>query len=238
MSEITRMLSLALSQIGTQEQPPDSNRVKYNTAFYGKEVSGSAYPWCCAFIWWLFGQVGRPELFFGGKKTASCTTLYQYYRKLGQTIPPEQAQPGDLVFYVFDGNSNGIMNHIGLCERSANGSVTTIDGNTGTQSDANGGAVMRRTRSLRYVGGVARPAYSAEQKEEETMTQEQFTALYDQLNPLYTTLDQVPEYWRTDVQALISSGAIQGDNTHAISIRRDTLQAAIVSKRYADQHKS
>ena len=27
---------------------------KYNTAFYGREVSGRAYPWCMAFIWWVF----------------------------------------------------------------------------------------------------------------------------------------------------------------------------------------
>jgi len=38
------------SQIGVKESPANSNKVKYNTAFYGREVSGSDYPWCAVFV--------------------------------------------------------------------------------------------------------------------------------------------------------------------------------------------
>lgn len=38
------VLQVAISQIGIKEFPANSNRVKYNTWYYGKEVSGSAYP--------------------------------------------------------------------------------------------------------------------------------------------------------------------------------------------------
>lgn len=38
------------SQVGVKESPANSNKVKYNTAFYGREVSGPDYPWCAVFI--------------------------------------------------------------------------------------------------------------------------------------------------------------------------------------------
>ena len=52
------LLELARGELGTRESPAGSNRVKYNTAYYGREVSGAAYPWCCVFIWWLFREAG------------------------------------------------------------------------------------------------------------------------------------------------------------------------------------
>ena len=60
------ILALARKELGTAESPAGSNHVKYNTAYYGREVSGGAYPWCCVFLWWLFQTAGAPELFYGG----------------------------------------------------------------------------------------------------------------------------------------------------------------------------
>ena len=39
-----RILSAAQAEIGVKESPANSNSVKYNTAYYGREVSGSAVP--------------------------------------------------------------------------------------------------------------------------------------------------------------------------------------------------
>ena len=141
-----KLLELARGELGTKEAPAGSNRVKYNTAYYGREVSGPAYPWCCVFQWWLFRQAGAGELFYAGGKTASCTELYRYYKRRGRTVDAAELQSGDLVFFVFDGGTSGCMNHVGICESVKNGFVTTIDGNTGTDSEANGGAVLRRRR--------------------------------------------------------------------------------------------
>ena len=115
MSEKEALLDLARSQLGEAESPLGSNRVKYNTAYYGREVSGSAYPWCCVFQWWLFRQAGLGELFYGGGKTASCTQLYRFYRGKGWTVDKNRLRPGDLVFFVFDGGKSGCMNHVGIC---------------------------------------------------------------------------------------------------------------------------
>lgn len=150
------LLRLAASQLGIKESPAGSNKVKYNTAYYGREVSGSAYPWCVVFLWWLFREGGGSGLFYGGNKTASCTTLYGYHRGKGQAVT--DYRPGDVIFFDFSGEKK-ITEHVGLCESVEAGYITTIDGNTGTTNEANGGAVMRRKRTLKYVSGAYRPAY-------------------------------------------------------------------------------
>lgn len=152
------ILSVARSQIGTKESPSGSNNVKYNTAYYGREISGAAYPWCCVFLWWVFQSVGAAKLFFGGEKTAYCPTAESYYKKAGQWHDVPKA--GDIVFYDF-GNT-GASNHIGIVESvNEDGSITAIEGNTSLSSEDNGGAVMRRVRSGACVRGYARPLYEA-----------------------------------------------------------------------------
>ena len=47
MATVDDILKTALAEVGVTEYPPNSNNVKYNTAYYGHEVSGSAYPWWC-----------------------------------------------------------------------------------------------------------------------------------------------------------------------------------------------
>ena len=46
------LLRIATAEIGTKENPAGSNKVKYNTWYYGREVSGKAYPWCMVFVQW------------------------------------------------------------------------------------------------------------------------------------------------------------------------------------------
>lgn len=49
-----RLVQIAAGQVGVKEYPANSNNVKYNTWYYGKVVSGSAYPWCAVFVCWCF----------------------------------------------------------------------------------------------------------------------------------------------------------------------------------------
>lgn len=209
------VIKCAEKYLGIKEYPPDSNNVTFNTRYYGREVSGPAYPWCCAFQWCLFQDAGAPELFYGGKKTASCTVLYNWYRSQGQTVPEDKLQPGDLVFFVFDGGKSGCMNHIGLCVAVEPGYVTTIDGNTGTSNDANGGAVMRRRRSLKYVGGAARPAY---EKEKEVGMK------------LYRYVDELP-YGKDEVTRAIRNGYIKLREDGSMGLWECNIQTVILMDR-------
>ncbi len=62
-----------------------------------------------------------------------------------------------------------------------------------------------------------------------------FNSIYNAENPKYTSIEQVPEYWREEVREMIKYGAINGDNSSNISIRREALQAAVIAFRAAKQ---
>lgn len=145
------MVERALAEEGVSEWPPDSNQVKYNEWFYSKKVSGSAYPWCCAFIAWLFRDTKLV------KKTAACADLLTYLDKKGQTVSLKDARPGDLIFFKF-GKTQKKTNHIGIITAFQKGVYQTIEGNTSVTSNDNGGAVMRRFRASNIVA-IARPLY-------------------------------------------------------------------------------
>ena len=202
-----KLLELARGEIGVKEEPRGSNRVKYNTAYYGREVQGSAYPWCCAFQWWLFRQAGAGKLFFDGGRTAHCETLYQFYRRKGQVVEKGCLKPGDLVFFNFHGGTR--MEHIGICEWVEPGYVVTIDGNTG-DDERNGGVVARKRRSLQYVLGAARPEY--EEVEEMKM---------------YRYAVEVPEWARDSVEKAIGHGFVRMDETGAMSLWEVNLQPLV-----------
>ena len=153
---LTAVLEIAQSQLGVCESPANSNKVKYNTAYYGREVSGSAYPWCMAFVWWVFREAG-----FNLKKTASCSVLAGAYKTAGQWVT-EDYRKGDIVMFDFSGKKSK-TEHVGIVvDIGADGeSVITVEGNTSVASNANGGEVMRRERSVKYITGACRPNYGA-----------------------------------------------------------------------------
>ena len=160
MARASDLLALARGELGVTESPRGSNKVKYNDAY-----GGGPKAWCCVFLWWLFDRAGASELFYGGGKTAYAPTLQTYHRKAGQAVTGDY-KPGDVIF--FDFNGNGTADHVGLCESWDGQSITTIDGNTGEGNEANGGCVMRRTRSRNTICGAYRPAYEPEAISKET----------------------------------------------------------------------
>lgn len=181
-----KILEIARGEIGEREFPPNSNKIKYNTAYYGREVSESNYAWCAVFVWWCFREAGAPELFYGGGKTAYCPTLKNYHKK--QAVKGDY-QPGDVIFFNFSGKTNAA--HVGICESFDGTYITTIDGNTGTGNEANGGAVMRRKRSKKYIVGAYRPAY-----EEDKMTEEQVKKIARAVCAQLMELDGYPMFLR------------------------------------------
>ena len=166
------LLDVAINELGTKESPRGSNNVKYNTHYYGRPVSGKAYPWCCAFVWDVFRMAGASKLFYGGGKTAYCPSLLTYHRRQGEGVAAGDYRPGDVIFFNFSGGTTAA--HVGICERWNGKKITTIDGNTGVGNEANGGAVMRRTRDKKYIVGAYRPRYA---KEVEDMTVDELRAI-------------------------------------------------------------
>lgn len=150
------VINTAAKYIGVKENPPKSNNVIFNTVYYGHAVSGSDYPWCGVFQWYVFNECGAGELYYGGKKCAYTPTLANYYKSINRWY--STPKPGDLVFFKFSGSNR--INHVGLVTKVIDGvTIQTIEGNTSSGNDANGGAVEQRTRSTKYIVGYGRPLY-------------------------------------------------------------------------------
>lgn len=163
----SEIIALAESQIGTTEYPPNSNNVKYNTAYYGREVHGdTAYPWCMVFIWWLFYALSASSIFYDGARVAGCTTFMRWAKKQGKQWVTSGYKPGDIVLYDFDGNKND-ADHCGIVVSTTKTGVYAIEGNTSANgSQDNGGAVLKKARPNTIILGAFRPAYSKEEQKE------------------------------------------------------------------------
>lgn len=161
MVTASSVLKVARSQLGTVESPAGSNRVKYNQLVSGWQ--GEA--WCAAFVSWCFAQLGAVAL-LGGPENYT-VAMSKWFRAHGQWSSTPHV--GDVVFFNF-GAPNGYrehddlgIHHVGIVESLLpDGRIQTIEGNTSTSSDDNGGAVMRRQRSRSGVAGYGRPAYDKE----------------------------------------------------------------------------
>lgn len=148
------ILKVAKKELGVKESPMNSNKVKYNTWYYGRAVSGSDYPWCMVFVQWVFAQAGSKL----PHRTASCASLMDYAKKHGRWIT-KGYKPGDVLIFQFKTGR-----HTGILEKATASTVTCIEGNTtgGNSGDqANGGGVYRRTRDISCVLGAYRPVYAA-----------------------------------------------------------------------------
>lgn len=154
MNQINALLSVAASQLGVEEEPKGSNCIKYNTDYYGKVVSGSAYPWCMVFVWWCFRKAGLSALFYDGNKTASCTTLMRWAKANGQFVVAGY-KPGDVLLYQFD--QDDAADHTGICIDAHGDYVVAIEGNTNDKV----AQVERRTYTLH---GAWRPRYDDEEQ--------------------------------------------------------------------------
>lgn len=244
MTAKEKLVAIAAGEVGVKEKPAGSNRVKYNTWFYGREVSGSSYPWCCAFVCWCFAQAGLSQLI---RKTGGCTTMMNWFKGKGRLVPARQAQPGDLVFYQFD--KDAYADHIGIVEKVTSTGVVAIEGNTSVTSNDNGGAVMRRSRKWSLVMAVARPDYESV-KEEAEMTEKDVKDLVSKtvkelsqnivqaceevkaaLTPKrYHKVSELP-WGRDAVERLREAGIIQGDGKNEINLTdADLVTAAMVDK--------
>lgn len=143
------VLQIAAWQIGMTESPAGSNRVKY-----AEDYGMNGQPWCMMFVWWVFREAG-----FNLYKTASCTALTNRYKAAGQWVTSGY-KPGDIVMFDFSGK-RAKTEHVGIVESiDKDGDLITIEGNTGTGNNANGGCVMRRVRAVKYITGACRPGYN------------------------------------------------------------------------------
>lgn len=218
MSQVDRLIKRFSDEIGTTENPPNSNRTKY-----GQDYGWNGVPWCVQFMWWGFAKEKMQGLFYSGRKTASCGQLKTYAEKAGLWVTSDYKR-GDLVIMDFSNNSTQ-TDHIGIVERAEGSVLITIEGNTSPDdkgSQYNGGAVCRKRRDTRTVKivGAYRPRY----EEDEEMTGEE---IYNKLNE-YLAGAEVPEWAKEEFEEAIAAGITDGSNPRVLIPR---YQAAIMALR-------
>lgn len=163
MNTIAKVLNFIRGEIGTVEKG-GANNVIYNRVYYGKTVIGSAYAWCCVFVWYVMNVLGMGKLFYDGRKTASCGTLWKWAKGKGQVIPVSEAQAGDWVEFTFKGVEHA---HIGICvgKNKTGTTLYMVEGNTSKLnsigSQTNGDGVYFKKRPISQVFCVIRPKYDS-----------------------------------------------------------------------------
>lgn len=218
-------LKIAVGELGNTEFPANSNKVKYNTWYWGKEVSGKDYPWCMAFVQWCFDQAGLrlPHL------TASCSDLLSWYWKYApDRVIYGDPNPRDIIIYNFG--------HTGIVESDAFSTITAIEGNTSAGdagSQSNGGGVFRRTRSKTLVTAYIRPFDNYEEDNMDinaliaNMTDKQAYTLLEKAQKHAATLP-APDWAKTELQEAVAQGITDGSKPMQLIPR---YQAAIMAKR-------
>lgn len=135
------ILKIAGAEIGTTESGENrGGAMKYQKAFgRGPE------PWCADFVSWVMTKAGI--------KTNSpyCPTFIQQLKKQGRWKGQKNPELGDIVF--FDWGHDGKADHVGLVKKVNNdGSITTIEGNTGHPKTGQEGVWQKTRYKMQIVG--------------------------------------------------------------------------------------
>ena len=206
MATVSELLDIARRHIATRESPPNSNNVRYNTWYYGREVSGRAYPWCMVFVQWVFAQAGVKL----PVRTASCGALMRAAQSARCWVTGDY-RPGDVVIYDFPGGAK--TDHCGIVESVDGTYISAIEGNTSSASDADGGAVERRARKFAQIVGAVRPSYDKE---------------VDEVR--YNTVEECPGWARETIQKLIDKGYL-GGNGQSLDLSHDMVRVLVILDR-------
>jgi hypothetical protein len=154
MKNKEKIIKVALKEIGYTESPKNSNMTKYGEWYdfeSKRAVKANGSKWCAVFVSWVYhkAEIKFPKILESDKGFIWCPTLTIRARQNGWvTTKPEE---GDIV--LFDWNGDGGADHVGLFVRWVQVGKTfeSIEGNTSPSSQSNGGAVMKRSRSIEQV---------------------------------------------------------------------------------------
>ena len=109
------------------------------------------------------------------------------------------------------------------------GTVLTI-----TKEEGSWGYCGQGWVCLDYINKIA-SANDAETKEESIMNGKLFKKMYDEINPTYNTIEEVPGYWRDDIQELVDKGVISGSGNGKLGLTHSDCKAAVLAKRIREK---
>lgn len=192
MGDIERLIDYEKSQLGNTGE-------FYNYQYYGFKNSAA---YCVIFQWHCFKACGLSGLFYGGGKTASCNSLYNYHKS--QAVNRDYKQ-GDLILFTF--NKYRTIEHVGLCIESNKDYIVTIDGNT-TQNGIRG-IVAQKERDINTVVCAIRPNYKEVKMEE------------------FRWLKDIDEKYKAACEKAYRKGILSLSEAGAVDITSDNLQVVL-----------
>lgn len=150
------VLKFAKSYVGTKESPPRSNKVEFSD-WWGFHAA-----WCQMFvnyiIYYSMGKQCVPRSLpsqgqHSDKGTAYTPWAVDWFKRNNlYSSRTETPKPGDIIYFDWQGGRPNSVDHVGfVVKANSNGTVTTIEGNTGSGNWSNGGAVMECTRYLNTI---------------------------------------------------------------------------------------
>lgn len=169
----SKVIKIAVSQIGVCESPANSNRQKYGRAYGWNGVF-----WCAIFVWWCgWKAAGKNQADNPIAKSASAAYIHEETVKKGgkwamkknrsesaRKAYLKKAKPGDIVSFDF-GEYDGVRDHVGIVEGVSGKYLICIEGNTSENgSQSNGGMVVRQRRHYSSVCAATRPKYKGEDR--------------------------------------------------------------------------
>ena len=143
-------LGLARTFLGYVESPPGTNGNMFGS-WYGMNYE----PWCAMFVAYCYEHAadGGSPSFTQGQRYAYCPYIYNDARDRRNGLQlVDEPIPGDLCLF---GWSGGDWDHVGIVEAGSTLGFDTIEGNTSTSDNSNGGQVMARERSVYEAHRVA-----------------------------------------------------------------------------------
>ena len=197
--------------------------------WYAKKTGDSYYgtsdvPYCAMFMSYCLDWAGVSA---EGIPGAYVPWILSANSEAGRLVDNEDAQPGDLV--MFDWQGDGVADHIGIVEvnHPDEGWIQTIEGNTSSGSggsQSNGGGVYRRARNCGSIIGVARPHYETEEEDMLTDHQDYLLAtIFEQVTGTFDPTGRNVELCDHDHVKWI--GKAVADNAAAIEIISAKLDA-------------
>ncbi len=146
------IVNAATAEIGTKEEPKNSDYTIYNDWFYGTHQKAQ---WCAIFVSYIASKTG----YLGTEipKTAGVTNMREYFVQKGSWREARKGydpKPGDIVIFQYE--TPGVYGHVAIVVdyNKNTGQVTTIGGNEG-HGDTEGGRVKKATYASKDSASIA-----------------------------------------------------------------------------------
>lgn len=152
---------LATKNLWIKEDPAGSNLTKYG-AWYdegnqGKKLNGK--PWCAIFVSYIYAMTGQALPHIDTAKGFHYVPSGYNWFVRNKKITTEP-QPGDIIIFDWELGTlketaqQALPDHTGLFLSwidKKNGTLNTIEGNTSSGSNSNGGQVQKRIRTIAKI---------------------------------------------------------------------------------------